>query len=141
MKSKEELLFDYLDGQASKEEQQQVEQLLNEDATVYAQFMEIKQLDETLSNQQLLQPSKDFASSIMTKIKAQHYPARSDFSFIVSTSILSLILVIVWTLSKFGFDNEPILPISIPNFLLYLSISLVVLTFLDWRLSKTKPSI
>lgn len=68
MKEQDILIWKYLDGRATTEEQSTVERLLEEDPAFKAAFLERQKLEETIKKEELEQPSMRFAKNIMDKL-------------------------------------------------------------------------
>jgi hypothetical protein len=68
MNERDVLIWKYLDGQATAEEKVRVERLLKEDQSFKAAFLERRQLENKMQEEDLEQPSLRFAKNIMDKL-------------------------------------------------------------------------
>jgi anti-sigma factor RsiW len=91
--SEAEMLLDYLDGNLTKADREQVEKNLREIPEWRARYEELRSVNAVLREAKLEQPSKNFTASVMSKLNL--YQAPRSFSLWNSVLLLAGVLVAV----------------------------------------------
>jgi hypothetical protein len=91
--SEAEMLLDYLDGNLTKADREQVEKNLREIPEWRARYEELRSVNTVLTEAKLEQPSKNFTASVMSKLNL--YQAPRSFSLWNSVLLLAGVLVAV----------------------------------------------
>jgi hypothetical protein len=123
----EEKIWDFIDGNLSNAQQQEVELLIDTNESYKQKYQEIFALVQSLESMSLDEPSMSFSNKVMEKVHLINIPlsakARVDariINFIGSFFILSLVLILVYSFSeinwseKSSFENP--LKLSLENF-------------------------
>jgi hypothetical protein len=123
MNNIEELLWNYIDGTCSTEEQKIVSALIKADETVRIQYQEILSLNNEFSAMELNEPSMAFTYNIMETIRTENaqVPLKATINNriiwgIAAFFILSISLLLIFTMTTVSWSggNTPInLPFSI----------------------------
>ncbi len=159
--NRSELLWKYIEGQCSPEEQQEVERLLAEDAAFKLEWAQAHQLHHALQQQAAEQPSMRFAKNIMERLPALYrklsiQPLLSPRAKRAFAGLLGLFLAAYFYFAYQYLQANPgsaadspldkladtllSLPMTVMSLLAALSCAFLLLAWLDRRLKKRQLS-
>jgi hypothetical protein len=156
-----ELLWKYIDGGCSPEEQQTIERLLAEDEAFKQEWTKAQKLHAALQQQEVEQPSMRFAKNVLERLPALYrkisiQPLLSPLAKRVFIALLGLFFAVYFYFAYLYLQDNPAgagspplqgiadtllsLPMTVMSLLAALSCAFLLLAWLDKRLKKRQLS-